>query len=440
MGWQCLVCGYIEDGPAPPAECPSCGAPFTAFERLDKEPKERFKGIEIVEERPAGYRYVIIGNSAAGRSAARAIQALDPDGKITVISEEPDPLYVRPLLPDFIGGMSSLDFFGAASHFSETGLNIRLGDGAVRLDVKARQVVLASGETVSFDALLLATGSAPIQIPWPGSEAEGIAYFRTFADAERIARLARSATHAVVVGGGLLGLEFVRAFQSAQLRITQLVRERQVGWPALDEKAGPIIQQALGDLGVNLALEEEVQRFEARDGRVCGVHTSKGRLIECDLVGIAVGARPRVELAQEAGLEVDRGILVDRRFQTSAPDVYAAGDVAQAFDRVWGERRVNTSWRNAQQQGEWAGIAMAGGAVEYPGGMAANYQLAAGLPFCAIGIANPPNPEDFDIQIEADEAARTYRKIVRRKGVIVGAVLIGDLSEAADLEQQIGQA
>ncbi len=435
--WQCTVCGYIHKGGSPPQSCPSCGAPFTAFERCEADPKARFRDVEMVDERPSGYRYVIVGNSAAGRSATRAIQALHADGEITIVSEETAPFYMRPLLPDFIGGMEQDRVFGVGSDESDSGLTVILGDAAKRLDVEGKQVICSSGRAVPFDALLLATGSAPVRIPWPGSDATGIAYLRTFADAEQIASLAGSAERAVVVGGGFLGLEFVRAFVGVGLRVTHLIRGSHVGSPALDAPAGELIRQALEDAGVTVALEEEVESFRQGNGRVCGVRTSKGRTIECHLVGVAVGARPRVELAQEAGLELDRGVLVDGRFRTAAPHVYAGGDVAQACDLVWGERRINTSWRNAREQGELAGTAMAGGAVEYSGGLGSNYQRAGELAFCVLGIANPPDEDRYEVQWDVDEKQRTYRKTVERDGVLVGALLVGDLSEAGELERGI---
>jgi NADPH-dependent 2,4-dienoyl-CoA reductase/sulfur reductase-like enzyme/rubrerythrin len=405
---------------------------------LERNPKARFRSIPVVTPRPPGFRYVIIGNSAAGRAAARAISALDPDGKLTVISEEPVPLYYRPVLPDFIGGLDRESFFAmGAATYEDEGLEILLGERATKLDIEAKQVLCESGRRVPYDALLLATGSSPVQIPWPGSDAEGIAYFRSFTDAERIVGLMSGAKKAVVVGGGLLGLEFVRAFLAAGLKVSLLVRENRVGFPALDEQGGPLIQQALLDLGVELCLEEEVASFEVVGGKVCGVNTSRGRRLDCDLVGVAVGVRPRAELAAEAGIAIDRGILVDRRMETSAPDIYAAGDVAQAWDRLWGQQRINTSWRNATEQGEWAGIAMAGGAGEYPGAVAANYQLAAGVPFCALGISTPPDNADFEVEAQVDPHRRSYRKIVKWGGDVVGAVLIADLSEAGDLEQKL---
>jgi len=435
--WICMVCGYTHKGSAPPAHCPSCGAPFTAFEKRDKDPRARFAAIEVSAPRPAGFRYVIIGNSSAGRAAAHAIRMIDDDAQITVISEEPSPFYCRPLLPDLIGGLTEEDFFAANPYAEDDRLRLTLGETVAAVDTSERTVQCASGLHVPYDALLLAVGSAPIRIPWPGSEAEGVAYFRTFADAQRIAQMAANAKRAVVVGGGLLGLEFVRAFHTAGLSITLLVRESRVGAPAVDEDGGAVLREALLDLGVELALEEEVESFESASGRVSAVNSSRGRRIECDLVGIAVGARPRLELAQALGLDTDRGILVSRGFETSVPGIYAAGDVAQAHDRLWDEPRVNTSWRNSREQGEYAGIAMAGGKVEYPGALAANYQLAAGLPFCSLGISNPQEPEGYEVEIQSDPSQRTFRKIVRRSGAIVGACLIGDLSRAPEIEQAL---
>ncbi len=434
--WICSVCGTIEKGASAPLQCPSCGAPFTAFELRERNPLAKFKKIEIVDERPAGFRYVIVGNSAAGRAAARAIGAMDDDGAVTIIAEEDNEMYARPMLPDLIGGADRDTLFGVGEAYSVDAFEL-LVDPAVAVDAAAKTVTCASGRQVEYDALLLATGSAPRQIPWPGSEAEGIHYFRTFADAEAISAAAASAKHAVVIGGGLLGLEFVRAFHARGVPTTILVRGDAVGFPGLDREAGEVIHQALLDWGVEVALEEEAESFESSGGGVSAVKTSAGRTIECDVVGVAVGAMPRVQLAEEAGLDVDRGALVDERFRTSNVDIYAAGDVAQVADILWGDRRVITSWRNAGQQGEAAGVFMVGGAGSFPGTMATNYQLAAGLPFCSIGISNPPDPENFEVEMSVDVGARTCHKQVMRDGELVGAALVGDLSDAGDLEARI---
>ncbi|MDH7568644.1 MAG: FAD-dependent oxidoreductase, partial [Armatimonadota bacterium] len=209
--WQCMVCGYEEEGATPPDECPVCGAPWAAFDRLPIEAEEFVP--EVLRPRPAGFRYVVVGNSSAGRSAAQSIRRLCPDARVTVLTEESVPFYYRPVLPDLISGMEESRLFSAAKGvYADDGLEIRLGERVERVDVAARVLRCRSGAEVPFDGLVIASGSAPIMIPWPGSDAEGIAYFRTFDDARAIADLCAGARRAVVVGGGLLGLEFVRAF------------------------------------------------------------------------------------------------------------------------------------------------------------------------------------------------------------------------------------
>lgn len=433
MRWQCMVCGYVENGSRPPDQCPVCGAPATAFQRAAPEAPPPV----TMGRRPPGYRYVVVGNSAAGRSAARAIRQVDPGGQVTVIGEEPVPLYYRPLLPDCIGGAPEEVLFRAGRRLhSDEGLQLLLGETAEAIDLAGRTVRCRSGRQVAYDALLLATGSAPVVPPWPGSDAAGIASFRTFADAQAIAGLATGARRAVVVGGGLLGLEFVRAFLARNLEVTLLVRGDRVGAPGLDPEAGGILARRLAELGVAVGLEEEVAAFESEGGRVTGVRTSRGRLLPCDVVGVAVGVRPRVELARDAGLACDRGILVDSRFQTSAPDVFAAGDVAQVYDRAYGETRLVTSWRAAQEMGRLAGWNMAGAHLRTEGMVGANFQVFGGIAFASIGCANPP-AGTAQVEQELDEQAGKYLKRVYRQGRLIGAVLVGDTRNAYDLEQAI---
>lgn len=434
--WQCLVCGYVHAGPTAPEHCPSCGAPFTAFQRQDRHASARLQGVTIAHRRGPGFRYVIIGNSAAGRAAARAIAALHPAGQITVISEEAVPVYARPLLPDVIAGLDADSFFASGAQFPTSEILPILGHAVRAIEPEASRVLLDDGSPVEYDALLLATGSAPVQVPWPGSDADGIAYFRTYADAQRLARLMAGAQDAVVVGGGFLGLEFVRAFHAAGKQITLLVREAQVGGPAMDAEGGALLRAALDRLGVRVITGDEVAEFRQTDGRVSAVLTKGGLTLPCGLVGVAIGVRPLVELAREAGIAIDRGVLVNAQMATSLPGIYAAGDVAQAYDRLWGAPRLTTSWRNALEQGEYAGIAMAGGETSYPGAVAINYQLAAGLPFCAMGITAPSSDGDTEtVSFTHDPPA--YRKVVTRHGVPIGAVLIGDLTVAGELERQL---
>jgi len=433
LRWQCMVCGYVHEGASPPEKCPTCGAPLTAFERIaDTEAALP----QVVNPRPEGFRYVIIGNSSAGRSAAQAILRLDPGARVTIVSEETHGFYYRPILPDYIGGLPEERVFAATGRGGNAGINLIQGETVSAVDASARVLRCDSGEAISYDSLLIASGSQPVMVPWPGSNARGIAYFRTFADAKALASMAGSAKRAVVVGGGLLGLEFVRAFLARGMEVTMLVREDRVGAPGLDKQAGAIVEKRARELGVELALQEEVASFESEQGRVKAVATSKGRTIDCDVVGVAVGVKPRIDFLAGSGVSVERGVIVDDRFETSVPGVFAAGDVAQVHDLASGASRVVTSWRNSKDQGEIAGFNMAGAEVRCAGVVGANFQTFGGIAFASIGLANPADGE-AEIEADFDEANGTYRKLVRRDGVLLGAVLVGDTTAAGELERTI---
>lgn len=438
--WQCLVCGYVHTGSTPPEECPICFAPMTAFEQMDDSADQTAP--EVVDPRPADHRYLIIGNSSAGRSAAKAIRSLQQDARVTIVCEESVDFYYRPILPDLIGGMEEWQIFSAGkTAYPDTGLEIMSGETVASVDTAARTVRCMSGAEMPFDSLLIASGGVPITLPWPGSDASGIAYFRCFSDAKAIAEAARSCVRAVVVGGGLLGLEFVRAFIARRVPVTLLVREDRVGFPGLDKEAGSIIERRLAELGVDVALEEQVESFESADGRVTGVRTNAGRTIPCGIVGVAIGVRPRIDFLQGSGIETDRGVLADNGFRTNMPGIYAAGDVAQAFDPAYGIARVNTSWRTAREQGETAGLNMAGADVCCNGTIGSNYQVFGGIPFVSVGYANPEaESESIRIEKALDDGAGTYEKLVYRDGVLVGAVLVGDASRAGEIERAIREA
>lgn len=430
-----MVCGYVHSGDSPPSECPVCGAPWAAFDRQPASEPQILPA--VVSPRSEGYRYVVIGNSSAGRSAAHAIRQIDKDAEVTVISDEPVAFYYRPILPDFIGGMPESKVFRAAKGvYSDDGLKLVLGCAVTAIDVSRRVVICASGEETPFDSLLIASGSMPVTVPWPGSEMDGITYFRSFNDAAKITRLASTGSKALVVGGGLLGLEFVRAFLARGLKVTMLVRDDRVGSPGLDRDAGSIIERRLSDLSVLVILNDEVKAFEGSDGRVQVVRTAGGREIESDVVGVAIGARSRIDFLKDSGIAVDRGVLVNDRFETNVPGIFAAGDAAQAFDLVYRMPRIITSWRNSRFQGETAGFNMAGADVRCPGVIGSNFQVFGDIPFVSIGVSNPDG-DGFKVEQNLDASKNTYRKIVTRDGAIVGAVLVGDTTEARRLENEI---
>ena len=382
---------------------------------------------------------LIIGNGAAGRSAAEAIREVDRGCEVSILTEERVGHYYRPDLDEYVITEDSGTLWSGKDRFYEKkDVRLRLGCVVTAVDAEAQRITLQTGEAVSYDKLLIATGGKPIMPPWPGGELQGIHNLRSYADAEGLIESARRAEQAVVVGGGLLGMDFAHVLRSKGKQTTHLVREAAIGVPALDEKAGAIIQKRLLDRGVNLCLEEEVVEFVGAEGRVAAVKTSKGRSFDCQLVAVAVGVRPALSFLEGSGIKTDRGILVDEQQGTNVPTIYAAGDAAQVYDFIYGQARVHTSWRNADEQGSIAGRNMAGEEATAQHLIAWNYQEVFGLPYVSMGAALETEPP-FEVLARYQPEHELYHKLVLREGKVVGAVLLGKTEQSFGVEQAIRQ-
>jgi nitrite reductase (NADH) large subunit len=283
-------------------------------------------------------RYVIIGNSAAGVVAAESIRSLDARGQITIVGHEPHHVYSRPLAAHLVAG--ELDEgairFRPADFYDRLGVQTRLGVRVIRLDVESRQVVLADGEDIAYDRLLLATGSVTRFPAVEGRDLPGVFDFWTLDDAKAVAGWARRCDSAVVVGAGLVGLQAAYGLHQAGLRVTLVDMLAQVLGRILDAGGAAVVQQVLEGRGVGVELGHALARIEGTaDSGVAGVVLDDGWMVECGLVIRATGVAPNVALAEGTPILVNRGILVNRFLETSVPGVYAAGDVAENHDRRW---------------------------------------------------------------------------------------------------------
>jgi NAD(P)H-nitrite reductase large subunit len=205
----------------------------------------------------------------------------------------------------------------------------------------------------------------------------------------------------------------------------------------LDAAGSPLVEKVLADKGVVLHKEEGIEEIRGGGGRVKSVLTTTGATLDADLVGIAVGVTSNLEFLEGSGIEAERGITVDDHLRTNQPDVYAAGDVAQAYDVVHGEHRVVTSWLNARRQGETAGINMSGGESALGGVIPYNVIVIYGLPVASMGLDLPPEEEGYEVLTGDYPRDGEYRKLVLRSGVLVGSTLIGNIGEAQAMETLI---
>jgi 3-phenylpropionate/trans-cinnamate dioxygenase ferredoxin reductase component len=306
--------------------------------------------------------FVIVGASLAGASAAVQLRKDGFDGRIVLVGEEPEGPYERPeLSKGYLRGSferAKLDV-KSPEFYAENSIELLTSTAVTAIDTKACEVSLQDGRRLGYDRLLLATGSAPRHLDLPGAELEGIHYLRTVSDADAIRAAAARAHKVVVVGGGWIGSEVAASLRQLGLEVTLILREA----VPLEIPLGPEIGAVYRDLhlehGVKLLPGQHVEGFQGRT-QVEAVETADGTRHACDFAVVGAGARPRIALAAKAGLEVGSGILVDAHLESSVPGIYAAGDVAEAWNPVFETRIRVEHWDNAKRQGRAAARNMLG--------------------------------------------------------------------------------
>jgi NAD(P)H-nitrite reductase large subunit len=373
--------------------------------------------------------YLAIGNSAGGIGAAEAIREVDRKGSIVIISEEPYPAYSRPLISEYLAGERILDrmLFRSPDFYEKNGIELLLGKKAQVLDLAKSIVRLENGEEFKFKKLLLATGGAPIVPKLGGGEKKGVFTFLTLDDARAIADFAGEVRWAVVIGGGLIGISVTQALVKLGIGVTVVEMRDRVLNTILDEEASSIAGDNLKRKGVRIIDNHTVMEITG-ESAVEGVVLNNGERIECELVVVAIGVVPRTELVQGTGIEVNRGILVDRHMQTSYPDVYACGDVAEAYDFVYGANRVTPIWPNAYVGGRVAGYNMAGGKAEYPGGTAMNSLNYFGLDMATAGMVYPQDAAKCEVLRKRNDGI--YQKVILSDDLVVGMVFVGEIDKS----------
>jgi 3-phenylpropionate/trans-cinnamate dioxygenase ferredoxin reductase subunit len=311
--------------------------------------------------------FVIVGAGLAGAKAAETLRQEGFAGRVVLVGEEDERPYERPpLSKDYLRGESDRDALWVhdAGFYDAHDVELRTGARAVGLRADACEVELEGGERLGFDRLLLATGAAPRRLTVPGAQLEGVHLLRSVRDSDRLRDALAAAARVAVVGAGWIGCEVAAAARQAGLEVTMVAPETVPLERVLGAEVGAIYRDLHAEHGVELVLGTGVAAIEGRD-RATGVRTTDGRLLEADVVVVGVGVAPRTELAEAAGLAVDNGVLVDARLRTSAPAVYAAGDVARAQHPLLGTAVRVEHWANALEQGPVAARNMLGGDVAY---------------------------------------------------------------------------
>lgn len=365
-------------------------------------------------------RYVIIGGSAAAIGCIEGVRSVDKTGEIILITGETEWNYSRPLISYLLEGKTTRDKMWCRpdSFFTRNGVTVKAGVLATTLDAGDRTVRLSTGERLAYDRLLAATGSRPFVPPIPGLETvERTFCFQTLSDASALAEALRPESRVLILGAGLTGVKCAEGIRGlcAQIAIADLAPR--VLPAVLDDTGAAMVQARMEEKGVRFYLNGSAAAFRGNTARL-----QSGTELEFDVLVTAVGVRPNTQLVADAGGAVDRGILVDGRCATTLPDVYAAGDCAQGYDAVSGEKRMLPLWPNAVLQGETAGINMAGGRADYTQGIALNASGVFGLHMITAGSYEG---ESFTVQRDG-----SYKRLVTADGVLKGVIMVGDVSRA----------
>ncbi|MBS1906603.1 MAG: FAD-dependent oxidoreductase [Actinobacteria bacterium] len=307
---------------------------------------------------------VIVGAGLAGAKAAEALRDLGYRGAITLVGAERHLPYERPpLSKDYLADKAPFD--SAVVHpqdwYDENDISLRLGSTVAAIDLGAHEARLDDGTALRYDRLVLATGSAPRRPPIPGAGARGVHYLRTVEDSDGIRRTFGEGRRLAIIGAGWIGLEVAAAARAAGTSVTVI----EAAELPLLRVLGPELARVFADLhrehGVDLRLSARIAEITTRDGAATGVRLEDGSAIEADAVVIGVGVAPEVALAQQAGLDVDNGVLVDASLRTSDPDVFAVGDIANHDHPVLGRRVRVEHWATALNQPTAAAAALLGG-------------------------------------------------------------------------------
>ena len=374
-------------------------------------------------------KYVVIGNSAAGINAIEAIRKVDKIGEIINISAEPYQPYSRPLLSYLLAGKISEDrvYFRPPSFYKDYNVNPILGEKVVEVNATTQSVTLAGGRKVSYDKLLVATGRSPGRLRIQGIEDECVYNLIKFDDAKAILEVLPEAKGAVVIGSGLIGLKAAEALRIVGLEVSVVEIEDRILPLAIDKMASEILTSALEANGIKFFMGNSAKEIKrGRKGEVVGVSLGGGQEVPAELVIVAAGMAPNFGFLLGTEARVNIGVIVDRYLETTAQNIYAAGDVSESKDIITGRSNLSAVWPRASEQGYYAGLNMAGFEKEYMGGYGMNSVAFFGLSCITVGDVLDERDE-FEILVKEIPDERVYYKVILDQDRVRGAVIMGNI-------------
>lgn len=382
-------------------------------------------------------RFVIVGNGAAGTTAAEHIRKNDPESDVVLIAGEPYPLYNRVALPIFLRGrVQEKNVMMRTIEVEEKrGVKLLLDTWVKSVSGEERTVTTAAGQEIPYDRLLIATGGTPRPLGLPGSDLHGVYQFQTLDDTkDLIARILESQS-SVALGGSYIGYELAEAFSHRGLHTTWIMRGDRFLRRLLDEAGGHVVDLLARDRGVEMVYNDWANEIRGCHGVPDCVTTSGGRQFPADVVGYGIGLDYYTELARQLGLSVGKAIITDEHLRTENPDVYAAGDVAQFYDVIINQHNQMGTWDNAASHGRLVAQNMLGQNLVYTE-VPTYVTTMFGSRLSVLGLTPEQHPElEREVQVNFDN--RKYRALFFYEGRLVGAVIIGVLKGRRKIEEII---
>ena len=418
--WRCINCGYVHEGSEPPDVCPICDVgsdEFEAAQDLSPEPG----AVEI--------NAVIVGGGVAGVSAAETIRKNSQESRITLIATESELPYYRLNLTRYLAGEINRDTLPIHTEewYADNRIELVRGVSVKEMDSERGLVRLADGRELDYDKLILATGSHPYVPLLEGVEKDGVRTLRTMADADAIMIAVREQAECLCIGGGVLGIETAGALARLGASVTLLESHEWLMPRQLNRRAAAMLERYMESLGVKVVKNARSSAIEG-DQTANGVRLADGRFIKGDLIVLATGVRPNTSLARKAGIEVNKGIVVDNHLRTSLPNIFAAGDVAEHNGQLYG------AWGASQFQGQIAAFNALGIDSPFGGIPRSNVIKLLGIDIASLGQFTPP---DGSYIVFEDETPDSYATLVFHDGRLVGAILIGHPASATAVKTAI---
>lgn len=378
-------------------------------------------------------KHVILGNGAAAITAAEKLRELKPEDEIAIITREDTTVYSKCMLPDYVGGRMSREklFIRPMDVYDRNRLKLILNSNVESVDFNNRKVNLSDGQSVDFDKLLISIGGNPFLPPVEGLRDAQYYSINSVRDADTIIQKALEGGKAVVMGGGLTGIEMSFALARLGMEVTLVEREPKLLPLQLTAESSKVMAKYLEKEGITVMTGATVSKVGSERGK--HVELSDGSIIPYDMLLVAVGTRPNLDLIKDSGIECNRGILVDEYLKSSAPDIFAAGDVAEAVNRLSNEYVTSYIWPNAIAQGKCAAYNMAGVCQPFSDiSVMQNMVQMRDMPFTSMGLVNPKG-EEYEVLMLNDFENGIYKKLVLKDNKLKGMILIGDVKKANTL-------